>query len=90
MGSDYSKLERVELYGYDSCPYCKKARALLESKNVSYTYYNVSTNSDRYTEMLDRSGLKTVPQIFIDNVHIGGNDKLHHLDSIGELDRLLA
>lgn len=81
-------MAKVEIYYWTTCPYCKKARALLESKGVKYIGYDI-TNKDRDEMIVRTGGPKSVPQIFIDDKHIGGCDDLHALDAKGELDALL-
>jgi len=72
------------------CPYCGTARALLQSKNVSFQEIDIEAQPEQREEMIRRSGRRTVPQIFIGERHIGGSDELHALDSAGGLDPLLA
>lgn len=73
------------------CGYCVKAKALLKSKGVAWEEHDISGNEALMEEMLQRSdGGTTVPQIFINNRHIGGCDELYALESSGELDSLLA
>ena len=81
---------KVEVYSGDFCPYCLRAKALLEKKGVSYSEYNVQRDADRRSEMLERSnGARTIPQIFIDGHHVGGCDDLYALERRGELDAWL-
>lgn len=73
------------------CPYTRRARALLDSKGVSYEWLDVEQSPERLDEMIERSGgRETVPEIFIHGRHIGGADELLELDEAGELDRLLG
>jgi glutaredoxin 3 len=81
---------RVEIYCTDACSYCGRAKRLLEAKGVSYTEWRVDQASELRTEMERRSGRTSVPQIFLDNRHVGGFDELSELDVEGELDRLLG
>ena len=83
-------MAQIEMYRSDWCPYCMMARRLLDSKGVSYTTYSIDGNSQVKSEMMNRSGRHTVPQIFIDGSHIGGFDDLAALDSKGGLDPLLG
>lgn len=84
-------MQQVEIYTWSFCPFCIRAKALLEDKGVDYTEYNISGNEKEREKMAERAGgKKTVPQIFIDDEHIGGCDELHALDDKGELDKLLA
>jgi glutaredoxin 3 len=80
---------QVELYAADWCPYCARARALLESKGVAFTEIDVEAVPGARSEMMTRGGGDTVPQIFIGGRPVGGCDELHALDAAGRLDPLL-
>lgn len=81
----------VEIYSKFSCPYCARAKNLLASKNVKYVEYDVTMDSVKRAEMVERApGARTVPQIFIDGQAIGGFDDLNALDRTGKLDPMLA
>ena len=80
----------VVLYGTAYCPYCVRARALLDSKGISYEDIGLESHPERRREMEQRSGRRTVPQIFIDDEHIGGSDDLFALERAGKLDSLLG
>ena len=81
---------KVEIYTGAACGYCMRALHLLDSKNITYEQIDVSTNSARRADMRSRSGGRhTVPQIFIDNEHIGDCEELLRLENAGHLDRLL-
>ncbi len=81
---------KVEIYTTRVCPYCVMAKELLEEKGVGYEEIRVEADPQRIKEAVERSGgRKTVPQIFIDNRHIGGYDELNALDQAGKLDSLL-
>jgi glutaredoxin 3 len=80
----------VEMYLTQWCPYCRRARALLQSKGVQALEIDIEAEPGRRAEMIKRSGRRTVPQIFIDGRHVGGSDDLHALDAAGQLDPLLA
>ncbi|MBA4074455.1 MAG: glutaredoxin 3 [Cyanobacteria bacterium PR.023] len=83
-------MPQVTVYSGPFCPFCTKAKALLDKKNVDYIEYNVKQDDEKLKEMLERSGgRKTIPQIFIDDRHIGGCDDLYALDGAGKLDELL-
>ncbi len=83
-------MAKVEIYTTPTCPYCMRAKALLKSKNVDFTEYNVITDPKVKTEMIKRAeGARSVPQIFINNEHIGGCDDLMALESKNALDILL-
>lgn len=81
---------KVEIYTGVACGYCMRALCLLDSKNTTYEQIDTSMNSARRAEMRSRSGGRhTVPQIFIDNEHIGDCEELFRLENAGHLDRLL-
>lgn len=81
----------VEIYTWSSCPFCIRAKALLNKKGVEYTEYAIDGDEKARALMAQRAnGRKSVPQIFIDDQHIGGCDDLYALDRQGELDPLLA
>ena len=81
----------IEIYTTRYCPYCHAAKALLKRKDVAFTEIDLGRDGERRDEMLERAnGSMTVPQIFIDGVHVGGCDELHALDDAGKLDSLLA
>jgi glutaredoxin 3 len=82
---------KVEIYTKFLCPYCTRAKSLLQSKGVEVTEYDITMGGPKRQEMLQRApGRTTVPQIFIDGRHIGGSDDLAALDRAGGLDPLLA
>ena len=84
-------MAEVELYTTVFCPYCSRARALLERKGVAYTEIDIIEEPTRRDEMIQRAGGRTsVPQIFINDEHIGGSDELVGLDRAGELDAKLG
>ena len=84
-------MAKVEIYTKFLCPYCTRAKSLLQSKGVEFTEYDISMGGPKREEMLSRApGRTTVPQIFIDDRHIGGSDDLAALDREGQLDPLLA
>jgi glutaredoxin 3 len=81
---------RVVIYATRFCGYCTRARQLLERKGVRYEEIAVDRDAGRRDEMVRRSGRRTVPQIFIDDRHVGGCDDLYALERDGKLDGLLA
>ena len=84
-------MAHVLMYCTGSCPYCHAAERLLEKKGVrEIERIRVDLEPARRTEMLQRSGRRTVPQIWIGARHVGGCDELYELESDGELDELLA
>ncbi|WP_341793758.1 MULTISPECIES: glutaredoxin 3 [unclassified Rickettsia] len=84
-------LHTVIIYTLAHCPFCIKAKALLDDKHVAYQEIAVEDFTEEQREILIKKagGKKTVPQIFIDNVHIGGCDDLFALEKEGRLDKLL-
>ena len=78
------------MYTTQSCPYCVRAKALLRHKGVAFDEIDVSTDDALREKMVEASGRRTVPQIFINDAPIGGFDELRALDEQGDLDRLLA
>lgn len=81
---------KVEIYTKFACPYCFRAKLLLEQKDADYEEYD-ATGGARRDEMLARSnGGTTVPQIFINGYHVGGSDDLAALNNAGKLDAMLA
>lgn len=84
-------MAKIEIYTTPLCPYCHAAKALLKRKGVSFVETDVSRDENLRQQMTLRAGgRRTVPQIFIDDRHIGGCDDLHALDARGGLDPLLA
>jgi len=84
-------MAEVELYTTMFCPYCTRARALLQRKKVEFVDIDIAEQSGRRAEMIRRAGGRTtVPQIFIDGEHIGGCDELVALDRAGGLDAKLG
>jgi glutaredoxin 3 len=80
----------VEIYTWRLCPFCIRAKHLLDRKGVRYVEYAIDGNEEARSQMAERShGKRSVPQIFINSQHIGGCDDLHRLDSAGKLDLLL-
>jgi glutaredoxin 3 len=91
LGLGIETMAEVELYTTMFCPYCARARALLERKGVTYTDIDILDEPARRGEMIQRAGGRTtVPQIFINGEHIGGSDELVALDRAGELDAKLG
>lgn len=81
----------VEIYTWQTCPYCIRAKILLWWKGVNYTEYKIDGNEEARNQMAERAnGRRTVPQIFINNQHIGGCDDIYKLDTEAKLDPLLT
>jgi glutaredoxin 3 len=84
-------MAKVDIYVQDFCPYCSRAKALLDRKGVPYNEIYAPNGSAARQEAIARSGGRTtVPQVFIDGQPIGGSDDLHALDRAGRLDTMLA
>jgi glutaredoxin 3 len=83
-------MAKVVMYTTQWCPFCVRAKALLKNKGVPFEEVDVSGDDVLREKMIEASGRRTVPQIFIDDEPIGGFEELAALDREGELDRLLA
>ena len=83
-------MNTVTLYTTDTCPYCRNAKTLLASRGIAAQEINVQSEPGKFEEMLSRSGRRSVPQIFIGDVHVGGFDELAKLDRQGGLMSMLA
>ncbi|MDB9317936.1 glutaredoxin 3 [Nodularia spumigena] len=81
----------VEIYTWQTCPYCIRAKILLWWKGVRFTEYKIDGDEAARAKMAERAnGRRSVPQIFINHQHIGGCDDLYQLDTKAQLDSLLA
>lgn len=82
----------VEIYTWATCPFCRRAKELLDSKGVEYTEYKIDGDEEARQKMAQRAGgVKSVPQIFVGkSYHVGGCDDLHALEGEGELDAILG
>ncbi len=85
-------MAKVEIYTWSTCPFCRRAKQLLDSKQIEYTEYVIDGDKQARDAMVKRGsdGKHSVPQIFINDVHVGGSDALHQLETEGKLDTLLA
>ena len=84
-------MKKVVIYTGDLCIHCDWAIDLLNQKNIKFTEYNVAKDLEKREEMLKKSnGSRTVPQIFIDDYHVGGNRELQTLNREGKLNSLLG
>lgn len=88
--TEFIVMSEVTLYTTNSCPYCVAAKNLLKAKGVEYNEINVQASMEQRTIMMERSGRRTVPQIFIGDIHVGGFDDMALLERKGELNALLA
>jgi len=83
-------MNRIEIYTKSYCPFCHRAKALLDAKGIDYQEYELSSQPDLEQEMRVRSGRTSVPQVFINDQHIGGSDDLADAQANGTLDQLLG
>lgn len=83
-------MAEVVVYSTGSCPFCVRARNLLDKKGVAYTEHRVDLEPELRPEMEKRAGRTSVPQIFIGDRHVGGFDELSELEIGGELDEMLG
>ena len=82
-------MTNIEIYTQNTCPYCVRAKRLLNEMGLSYTEYEISFDMEKRAEMITRSQRSTVPQIFIDGRPVGGSDELSALVESGEIYSLL-
>jgi glutaredoxin 3 len=83
-------MKNITVYMGPMCSYCDAAKRLLNKKNIPFKEINIVLEKGKMEEMLKKSnGMKTIPQIFIENSHIGGYDELRALENKGELDKLI-
>ena len=83
-------MAKVEIYTWQYCPFCIRAKALLDQKGINYEEYSIDGDEEARSRMIDRAnGRKTVPQIFINNESIGGCEELYSLESTNQLDKLI-
>ncbi len=80
----------VQIYTKNYCPYCLRAKQLLTRKGIEFDEVDVTNDLDAQEEMISRSKRRTVPQIFVDGIHIGGSDDLVDADRDGRLDKLIG
>jgi glutaredoxin 3 len=82
-------MNSVKIYTTPYCPYCVRAKRLLERKGVRYEEIDVANDDQARVDLAERTGRRTVPQIFIGDQHVGGSDDLHALEQEGKLDGML-
>ncbi|MDY7022768.1 MAG: glutaredoxin 3 [Cyanobacteriota bacterium] len=81
----------VEIYTWSTCPFCIRAKSLLDKKGVEFTEYVIDGDEEARSQMAERSnGRRSLPQIFINDQHIGGCDDMYALEAQGKLDPMLA
>lgn len=85
-------MAKVEIYTWATCPFCRRAKQLLDSKQIEYIEYAIDGDEEARETMVKRGsdGKRSVPQIFINDIHVGGSDALYQLEAVGKLDSLLA
>ena len=83
------RVKPVKIYTTQTCPYCVRAKRLLQNKNVPYQEIDVSWDDEARMQLMQTTGRRTVPQVFIGDTHVGGSDDLYALEQRGELDALL-
>jgi glutaredoxin 3 len=82
---------KVEIYTWSRCPFCIRAKALLDRKNIDYTEYCIDGDEDAREDMAERAnGRRSLPQIFINGRHVGGCDELHALEAEDGIEPMLA
>lgn len=82
-------MPQIVIYSKEVCPYCVRAKSLLDRKGAKYKEIKITTDAQK-EEMIKKSGGRmTVPQIFIGDLHVGGCDDLYALDAAGKLDEIL-
>jgi len=84
-------MKKIKIYTTSYCPFCIKIKNLLKNKKINYEEIDLSTNPEKFEEMTSKSnGARTVPQMFINETHIGDCDYVHELDNKGQLDKILG
>jgi glutaredoxin 3 len=84
-------MKKIEIYTTNYCPFCLKAKSLLNKKGVKFSEINISNDETLREKMSSlTNGARSVPQIFADNIHIGDCNKIHKLDQEKKLDKLLG
>jgi glutaredoxin 3 len=89
-GADSGRRPKVVIYATGWCGYCERARQIFRRKGVEFDEVDIESGAAARREMLERSGRRSVPQVFIGERHIGGSDDLLALEASGELDALLG
>jgi len=84
-------MKKITIYTTPYCPFCIRAKQLLKNKNIEFQEIDLSEEPDKFDEMSKKSnGARTVPQIFVDDAHIGDCDYIHELDNKGILNKILG
>lgn len=82
-------MTEIVMYMRPTCPFCQRATALLQSKGMAIEFIDLNENPALKEEMIQKTGRNTVPQIYINNQHVGGCDDLEALEASGKLDEML-
>ena len=82
-------MKKVKIYFSEYCPYCKSVEALMNKKNISFEKIDVDLDTNLREEMVKKSGRTSVPQVFVNDLHLGGCDDVYDLENRGELDSLI-
>lgn len=82
-------MNAIVVYANQSCPFCVRARKLLDAKSLDYELIDVTGSSSLWSQMEARSGRNTVPQVFVNGQHLGGYDDLYAADRSGRLNEML-
>lgn len=82
-------MSEIIVYANQSCPFCVRARKLLDAKGLDYELIDVTGSPDLWSQMEARSGRNTIPQVFVKGQHVGGFDDLYAADQSGQLDEML-
>jgi|TARA_B100001059_G_C17829485_1_gene583626 glutaredoxin 3 len=84
-------MKKVKIYTTPYCPFCIRIKNLMKKKQTSFKEIDLSINPEKFEEMLAKTnGARTVPQMFVNDTHIGDCDHVHELDNNGELDKILG
>lgn len=83
-------MKRIRIYSGPNCPYCDRAKALLRKKGVEFEEIDVEADPVAMKQVIEQTGKRTVPQIFIDDFHVGGCDDLYAYEELHKLDALLG
>lgn len=83
-------MKEITIYSNSWCPFCRRAKMLLDHKGAGYSEINIEAEPAKRLEMIERTGRTSVPQIFINELHVGGCDDLFALEQQGKLDALLT
>ena len=84
-------MKKITIYTTPYCPFCIRAKQLLKNKNIEFQEIDLSEKPGQFDVMSKKSnGARTVPQIFVDDTHIGDCDYIHELDNQGKLDKILG